>query len=84
LSPAVSFNERLRSPRAKGEHEPARPPGCSRFITLGKLGRPKIDKATEAAIRAALEAGDAGMHKIAAAFGVGTGTVQRIKAEIAG
>jgi hypothetical protein len=27
--------------------------------------------------------GDAGMHKIAARFGVGTGTVQRVKAEMA-
>jgi DNA invertase Pin-like site-specific DNA recombinase len=47
------------------------------------LGRPKIDKATESAIRDALLKGDAGMHKIAATFGVGTGTVQRIKAEMA-
>jgi hypothetical protein len=30
-----------------------------------------------------LRKGDVGMHKIAAAFGVGTGTVQRIKAEMA-
>jgi DNA invertase Pin-like site-specific DNA recombinase len=50
-----------------------------------KLGRPKTDAATEKAIRAALTKGDAGMHKIAArfGFGVGTGTVQRIKAEMA-
>jgi hypothetical protein len=44
---------------------------------------PRTNKTTEAAIRAALKAGDVGMHKIAAAFGVGTGTVQRIKAEMA-
>jgi hypothetical protein len=36
----------------------------------------------EAAIRCALQNGDSGMHKIAAAFGVGAGTVQRIKAEM--
>jgi hypothetical protein len=30
-----------------------------------------------------LQKGDLGMHKIAARFGVGTGTVQRIKAEMA-
>jgi hypothetical protein len=44
-------------------------------------GRPKTDPATEKAIRAALSKGDEGMHKIAARYGVGTGTVQRIKAE---
>jgi hypothetical protein len=33
-------------------------------------------------IWAALAKGDAGMHKIAARFGVGTGTVQRIRAEM--
>jgi DNA invertase Pin-like site-specific DNA recombinase len=56
--------------------------GLARAVAEGtKLGRPKIDKATEAAIRD--RKGDAGMHKIAAAFGVGTGTVQRIKGEMA-
>jgi DNA invertase Pin-like site-specific DNA recombinase len=48
-----------------------------------KLGRPKTDGVTEKAIRDALQRGDAGMHKIAARLGVGTGTVQRIKAEMA-
>jgi DNA invertase Pin-like site-specific DNA recombinase len=58
--------------------------GLARAVADGtKLGRPRTDKATEAAIRAALKAGDTGMHKIAAAFGVGTGTVQRIKSEMA-
>jgi DNA invertase Pin-like site-specific DNA recombinase len=47
------------------------------------MGRPKTDPATEKAIRAALSKADTGMHKIAAQFGVGTGTVQRIKAEMA-
>jgi hypothetical protein len=35
------------------------------------------------AIRGASQKGDAGMHKIAARSGVGTGTVQRVKAEMA-
>ena len=43
----------------------------------------KIAPATEKAIRVALAKGDTGMHKIAARFGVGTGTVQRIKAQMA-
>jgi len=34
-------------------------------------------------MRDALRKGDAGMQKIAARFGVGTGTVQRIKAGMA-
>jgi hypothetical protein len=40
------------------------------------LDRPKIDPATEKAIRAALSKGDEGMHKIAARLGVGTGADQ--------
>jgi hypothetical protein len=46
-------------------------------------GRPKIDPATEAAIREDIRKGGKGLHKIAAEHAVGTGTVQRIKAEIA-
>jgi DNA invertase Pin-like site-specific DNA recombinase len=58
--------------------------GLARARDEGKtLGRPKIAPATEKAIRAALSKGDEGMHKIAARFRVGTGTVQRIKAEMA-
>jgi hypothetical protein len=38
---------------------------------------------TEAAIKAALAKGDKGMRKIAIELGVATGTVQRIKAEMA-
>jgi len=57
--------------------------GLARAVAEGAtLGRPKIDAAVEGSIRNALKAGDAGMHKIAARFGVGTGTVQRIKAEM--
>jgi transposase len=43
---------------------------------------PRIDAAPEAAIRAALTSGK-GIEKVAAQVGVGTGTVQRIKAEMA-
>jgi DNA invertase Pin-like site-specific DNA recombinase len=46
------------------------------------LGRPTISAATEAAIQKALKKGDAGIRKIATTLGVGTGTVQRIKAEM--
>jgi DNA invertase Pin-like site-specific DNA recombinase len=47
-----------------------------------KLGRKRIDPSIESAIRDALQKGDAGMISIAKRFGVGTGTVQRIKAEM--
>ena len=57
--------------------------GLARARAQGKrLGRPKIDAQTEQAIRAALANRKMGMLKIAAAFGVGSGTVQRIKAEM--
>ncbi len=46
-----------------------------------KLGRPKIDFRLENKIKTALLKGDEGMQKIAKRFGVGTGTVQRIKTE---
>lgn len=47
------------------------------------LGRPKIDVKLEADIRKAITKGGKGKHKIAAEFGVGSGTVARIKAEMA-
>jgi DNA invertase Pin-like site-specific DNA recombinase len=57
--------------------------GLDRARAEGKtLGRPTIDPATETAIRSALQKGDAGIRKIATRFSVGTGTVQRIKAEL--
>jgi DNA invertase Pin-like site-specific DNA recombinase len=57
--------------------------GLARAKDEGKtLGRPRAPAKTESAIRAAMLKGDTGMHKIAAAFGVGTGTVQRIRAEM--
>ena len=57
--------------------------GLKRARANGKtLGRPKIAAGTEASIRKALLKGDKGMLKIAAQFGVGSGTVQRIKAAL--
>ncbi|QIB35810.1 recombinase family protein [Ancylobacter pratisalsi] len=58
--------------------------GLARAVAQGKsLGRPKTDAKTERAIRDALAVGGEGMHKIARRLGVGTGTVQRIRAEMA-
>ena len=48
------------------------------------LGRPPIDAEKEAAISADLRLGKAGIMKVAAAHGVGVGTVQRIKLALAG
>ena len=57
--------------------------GLKRARANGKtLGRPKIAASTEASIRKALAKGDKGILKIAAEFGVGSGTVQRIKAAL--
>jgi DNA invertase Pin-like site-specific DNA recombinase len=57
--------------------------GLERARAQGKpLGRPMIDEKTAAAIRRALKKGDIGIRKIATTLGVGTGTVQRIKAEM--
>jgi len=47
-----------------------------------KLGRPKITDKTEEAVREHLGAGQ-GVLKVAKVVGVGTTTVQRIKAEMA-
>jgi DNA invertase Pin-like site-specific DNA recombinase len=59
--------------------------GLKRARNEGKrLGRPTIDPAIVRKVQIALAKGDEGMHKIAARYGVGTGTVQRIKAEMAG
>ena len=58
--------------------------GLARARADGKtLGRPRLDTATETAIRKALKKGGKGMRKIAVELGVATGTVQRIKAELA-
>jgi len=45
-------------------------------------GRPRINPTTEQAIRAALATSGKGMLKIAAQFGVASGTVQRINGEM--
>ena len=57
--------------------------GLKRARAAGKtLGRPRTDAKTEASIKRALSKGDKGILKIAAEFGVGSGTVQRIRAEM--
>lgn len=54
--------------------------GLNRARAAGvKLGRKPIDLTVEGNIRKALADGGKGMLKIAAEFGVGSGTVQRIK-----
>jgi DNA invertase Pin-like site-specific DNA recombinase len=59
--------------------------GLERARAQGKtLGRKRIDARKEAAILADLRLGKAGIIKLAAARGVGVGTVQRIKAALAG
>jgi DNA invertase Pin-like site-specific DNA recombinase len=56
--------------------------GLKRAIEAGKqLGRPPIDPTLEKRIQSQLRAGK-GMLKVAAEFGVGSGTVQRIKREM--
>ena len=58
--------------------------GLKRAVAEGKqLGRPRIDPAMEKRIQTQLRGGK-GMRKIARELGVGTGTVQRIKEEMAG
>src|SRR6476620_5507029 len=54
--------------------------GIARARAQGKrMGRPSIDPGLEQRIRAALQAtGRPGFHKLAAQFGVATGTIQRI------
>ena len=48
-----------------------------------KIGRPPVDAATVASIRAALREGGSGVHKIARSLRVGTAVVQRVKRELA-
>lgn len=57
--------------------------GLARAKAQGKqLGRKRIAAKVEKAIRADLQAGGAGIQKLAARHGVGVGTVQRIKEEM--
>jgi len=55
--------------------------GLKRAVAQGvKLGRPKIDGATERKVRTQLAKG-IGILKVASSLGIGTGTVQRISGE---
>jgi DNA invertase Pin-like site-specific DNA recombinase len=55
--------------------------GLKRAVAQGvKLGRPKIDSATERNVRRQLSKG-VGILKVAKSLGIGTGTVQRISGE---
>ena len=55
--------------------------GLKRAVAQGvKLGRPKIDSATERKVRRQLAKG-VGILKVAKSLGIGTGTVQRISKE---
>src|SRR5215813_12429974 len=55
--------------------------GLKRAVAQGvKLGRPKIDGATERKVRRQLAKG-VGILKVAKSLGIGTGTVQRISGE---
>jgi DNA invertase Pin-like site-specific DNA recombinase len=57
--------------------------GMARAQAQGKhCGRPKVDSATERAVRASLASGK-GICSTARDVGVGVATVQRIKAELA-
>ena len=56
--------------------------GLKRAVAQGvKLGRPKIDSATERKVRRELAKG-VGILKVAKSLGIGTGTVQRIANEL--
>jgi DNA invertase Pin-like site-specific DNA recombinase len=57
--------------------------GLKRAVAQGvKLGRPRIDSATERKVRRQLAKG-VGILKVARSLGIGTGTVQRISKELA-
>jgi hypothetical protein len=49
---------------------------------LPRLGRPKIDRATERKVRKQLAKG-VGILNVAKSLGLGTGTVQRVAKELA-
>jgi len=56
--------------------------GLKRAVAQGvKLGRPKIDSATERKVRKQLAKG-VGILKVARSLGIGTGTVHRISNEL--
>jgi DNA invertase Pin-like site-specific DNA recombinase len=58
--------------------------GMQRARAAGKkIGRPRVNAATVASIKAALREGGSGVHKIARSLRVGTATVRRVKRELA-
>jgi DNA invertase Pin-like site-specific DNA recombinase len=73
----AEFERAMIQERVKSGLERARAQGR-------KLGRRLIDASKEAVIKADLLAAKAGIMKLAAAHGVGVGTVQRIKLALAG
>ena len=73
----AEFERAMIRERVKSGLERARAQGMT-------LGRPHIDPVKEKAIRADLRVGRAGIVKLAGLHGVGVGTVQRIKAAVAG
>jgi DNA invertase Pin-like site-specific DNA recombinase len=69
----AGFERTMIRPRIKA--------GLKRAIAQGvKLGRPKIDSATERKVRKQLAKG-VGILKVARSLGIGIGTVQRISKE---
>jgi len=84
-SPAGRMFFHITGAFAEFEHDMIRArvmAGLDRARAKGvRLGRPTIGKKTEAAIRARLAAGK-GILRVAKELGVGTGTVQRVKASM--
>jgi DNA invertase Pin-like site-specific DNA recombinase len=68
--------------RRRAEHRHNITAALAKRKAQGKaIGRPRIEPAIEEAIRESLGAGGKGIHAIARQHGVGSGTVQRVKAE---
>jgi len=84
-SPAGRMFFHITGAFAEFEHDMIRArvmAGLDRARAKGvRLGRPTVGKKTEAAIRARLAAGK-GILRVAKELGVGTGTVQRVKASM--
>jgi hypothetical protein len=69
--------------RRRAEHRHNITAALAKRKAQGKaLGRPRIEPAVEEGIRESLRAGGKGIHAIAQKHGVGSGTVQRVKAEM--
>ena len=83
-TPAGKLMFQVTGAFAEFERSMIRQRGLKRAVEQGKqLGRPKIAEALEKRIQTQLRAGK-GILKVAREFGVGTGTVQRIKDEMSG